>query len=232
MNCETCQELLSDWLDNGLPAAERITIGAHLAECLPCLAVHDELEAILSVCVGQRGDYAPVPQAEAMWRRINNVIEAENSVHLRPPVPVSASRPSLWARWRNHTWQFSFAQLAGAVAVSAVVVSLASITLSRFAVLGTSAASVKISIAGERGEDLLRQRQTAMDYWLKRVEQRKAQWKPQMRQAFDYNLSVLNQAVNESRQELVINPHDEISEERLNAALEDKMELLKEFAEL
>lgn len=234
MNCEKCQELLSDWLDNELPAAERITVGAHLAECRPCLAVHDELNEIFSLCVEQRGDYAPVPQAEALWRRINNVIEAETSIHTRPNVAATpAPRLGLWQQWRNHTWQLSLPQLASAVAAVALVVSLASVTLSnRLSLVGPNATSAQINLAGQRGENLVQQRQNALDYWLKRVEQRKAQWKPQMRQAFDYNLSVLNQAVNESRQELVVNPQDEISEERLNAALEDKLELLKEFAEL
>jgi hypothetical protein len=37
--------------------------------------------------------------------------------------------------------------------------------------------------------------------------------------------------VNDSRQQLKQNPHDEISEEMLNAALNEKMELLKDFSE-
>ena len=234
MNCEKCQELLSDWLDNELSAAERIHVGAHLAECLDCLTVHDELNEIFSLCVEKRGEYAPVPQAEALWRRISNVIEAEESVHAVRPAQVAAPRPSWWMRWRNSTWQVSLPQLAGSVAAVALVVALATVTLSRapFTPNSLFGSSAQAAITGNRGEALVEQRQAALDYWQKRVEQRKMQWKPQMRQAFDYNLSVLNQAVNESRQELVVNPQDEISQERLSAALEDKLELLKEFAQL
>jgi hypothetical protein len=64
------------------------------------------------------------------------------------------------------------------------------------------------------------------------VELNKARWNPQMRETFDKNLSVIDAAVNESMRQLSLNPHDEVSEEILNAALNDKAELLKEFAAL
>jgi hypothetical protein len=44
-------------------------------------------------------------------------------------------------------------------------------------------------------------------------------------------MQVIDQAVNESLSALDRNPHDEVSEEMLNAALRDKMELLREFSE-
>jgi aryl-alcohol dehydrogenase-like predicted oxidoreductase len=71
-----------------------------------------------------------------------------------------------------------------------------------------------------------------IEYWNQRVEQRKAHWSLQMREAFDRNMSVIDQAVNYSRDELRRNPHDEVSEEMLDAALNDKMELLREFSDL
>jgi hypothetical protein len=53
-----------------------------------------------------------------------------------------------------------------------------------------------------------------------------------MRETFDRNLQVINQAVNDSMNELNKNPHDEVSEEMLNAALNEKLSLLKEFSDL
>jgi hypothetical protein len=38
--------------------------------------------------------------------------------------------------------------------------------------------------------------------------------------------------VAEQEKQLQVNPHDEVSEEMLNSALSDKMELLREFADL
>jgi aryl-alcohol dehydrogenase-like predicted oxidoreductase len=78
----------------------------------------------------------------------------------------------------------------------------------------------------------MRKQRLAIEYWNQRVEQRKAYWNQQMREAFDRNMSVIDQAVNYSRDELNRNPHDEVSEEMLNSALNDKMELLREFADL
>ena len=53
-----------------------------------------------------------------------------------------------------------------------------------------------------------------------------------MRETFDRNLKVIDQAVTASFDALSKNPHDEVSEEMLNAALNEKLALLKEFAEL
>jgi hypothetical protein len=71
-----------------------------------------------------------------------------------------------------------------------------------------------------------------IDYWNKRVEQQMARWSPQMRQSFERNLTVINQAVADSRNQLLVDPHDEVSEEMLNSALSEKMQLLKEFSDL
>ena len=53
-----------------------------------------------------------------------------------------------------------------------------------------------------------------------------------MREAFEHNLSVIDQALEEQRQQLTVNPHDEISEEMFNDALNEKVRLLKEFSDL
>ena len=76
------------------------------------------------------------------------------------------------------------------------------------------------------------QQQQAIKYWNARIETNRARWSPQMRDTFDRNLGVIEQAVNDSLKELNTNPHDEVSEEMLNAALNEKIALLKEFSEL
>ncbi|HKC62053.1 MAG TPA: hypothetical protein VKB86_00340, partial [Pyrinomonadaceae bacterium] len=64
------------------------------------------------------------------------------------------------------------------------------------------------------------------------VEQHKAHWNPQVRADFERNLNLLDETVNESLQRLSQHPHDDVTEEMLNAALNDKMQLLKEFSDL
>lgn len=71
-----------------------------------------------------------------------------------------------------------------------------------------------------------------IEYLKQRVDERKVRWNPRMRQAYEQNMSVIDQTVNEMLQDLDRRPHDEVSEKALNAAMRDKMELLKEFSEL
>jgi hypothetical protein len=81
-------------------------------------------------------------------------------------------------------------------------------------------------------EDRYRQQQQAVAYWNQRVEINKARWNAQMRDTFDRNLGVIDGTVAESLQRLKDNPHDTVSEDVLNDALNDKIALLKEFADL
>ncbi len=85
---------------------------------------------------------------------------------------------------------------------------------------------------GATVEQRYQQQQQLIAYWNQRVEANKARWSQQMRDAFDKNMSVIDAAVNDSIRELKKNPHDGVSEDVLNSALNDKVELLREFAEL
>ena len=89
-----------------------------------------------------------------------------------------------------------------------------------------------MSVSAANLRNRVSQQQQSIAYWNQRVEFNKARWNPQMRETFDRNLKVIDEAVNESFDALSKNPHDEVSEEMLNAALNEKLSLLKEFAEL
>jgi hypothetical protein len=80
--------------------------------------------------------------------------------------------------------------------------------------------------------DRMWQQQQAINYWNQRVETNKARWNQEMRDTFERNLKVIDQAVNDSLNELNRDPHDEVSEEMLNAALNEKLALLREFSDL
>ena len=53
-----------------------------------------------------------------------------------------------------------------------------------------------------------------------------------MRDAFDRNLSVIDESVIEYTTILQENPDDELTGEMLDTVLNDKMDLLREFSEL
>jgi hypothetical protein len=132
--------------------------------------------------------------------------------------------------------------MATAVAAIAVAVSLVTTLGLQYLTPGASSgqnslAEVERSRRGNTLRALYKQqgfvepRQASLQYWQQRVEQRKANWNPRMRESFDRSLTVLDQTVNDSLSDLEQNPHDEIAEQMLNSALHDKIELLREFGE-
>jgi hypothetical protein len=144
----------------------------------------------------------------------------------------------------DRQWELTLPQLAAAVSVIIIAVALGT-AFSLQQVTQSSQQGTQTAAAGNMQsdttpglkaltsdvDDRVRRQQMAIDYWHERVSQRKRRWNPQLREAFERNLNVLDQAVEDSRQRLKVNPHDDISEEMLNAALNDKMELLKEFSD-
>src|SRR5256714_5588417 len=235
MNCEKYQDLLSDFIDGSLASQDHKSIEAHLSACGVCAEVRGDLNAIVTYCHEHRGEYDAVPNERALWLRISNLIEVELPTGSRTEIPQSAG---WWFRLMNRSWQVSLPQLAASMIAVAIIVSVVTmIGLRRFGSGGESAGlrSSGVTTVASNGQPLAeryRQQQQTIDYWNQRVESNKARWNPQMRETFERNLSVIDTAVNNSLSQLNQNPHDEVSEEILNAALNDKVELLREFAEL
>ena len=64
------------------------------------------------------------------------------------------------------------------------------------------------------------------------MQERKQQWDARMRDAFDKNINLIDESVTEYTQILQTDPDDEITGEMLDSAMDDKVSLLREFAEL
>src|SRR5262245_49971753 len=225
MNCENCQELIHDSLDGTLIGQQRLELNAHLADCLDCANVRQDLEAILGFCQDHRGEYEAPPNEKALWLRIRNVLEAENA----GSQPAAPRRPFL-SGWLNRSWELSLPQLAGLAAAIVLFVSLGTVVgLRRWE---TPRIQTPSPIAEGSVSDRVWQQQQVINYWNQRVEVNKVRWNPEMRATFDRNLAVIDQAVNDSLNELHRNPHDDVSEQMLNDAMNDKLTLLKEFSDL
>jgi len=231
MNCEQYQELLSDLVDGFASSEDRNRIESHLSGCVACAEVRDDFVAIVGYCYEHRGEYDAVPNERALWVRIANTIDAENAGLSRANVPSGASS---WFRLMNRSWQLSFGQLAASVAAIVLVVSIATVLgVKQFSSGGTAVMSpVPVGPNNAPLEDRYRQQQQAIAYWKDRVELNKARWSPEMRDTFDRNMTVIDTALNDSIKQLNQNPHDAVSEDILNDALNDKVALLKEFADL
>jgi anti-sigma factor RsiW len=244
MNCEKCQELLSDFLDGALTDEEHLALSAHMEECLECFHVRGELDEIVGYCRETRGQYDAPPNERALWLRIRNTIESQPGTLSASASSAAAARrvrPRWWSQWTGRQWELTLPQLAAAVSVIIIAVALG--TAFSLQQVKNSQQESQTSNGMRAGatsgmkalasdvDDRVRRQQVAIDYWYERVSERKRRWNPRLREAFERNLNVLDEAVEDSRQRLKDNPHDEISEETLNAALNDKMELLKEFSD-
>jgi hypothetical protein len=230
MNCEICQELIHDLIDGSISQRDEFTLNTHLKECLNCESVRQDLASIVGFCHTQRGQYEAPPNAQAMWLRIRNVIEAELP---QPLAANSESNPSFLGRLMGHTWQLSLPQLAASTAAIVLLVSLATVVgLRRFGGYGPAAAPPTLQSEASNLNDRVWQRRQVIDYWNQRVELNKARWNPEMRTAFDHGLQQVDEAISTSLDELRRNPHDEFYEEMLNDSLNNKINLLKDFADL
>ena len=204
MNCEKCRDLVSEFVDGSLGREDFSTLNSHLEECLACADVRNDLNAIVSFCREQRGQYEAPPNERALWLRIRNVIESAGPSVKDPRAPVK--KRTGWLSGISHrSWELSFSQLAGAVAIIVVVVALATtLGIHRFGgstfgtAQGTSGPALALSGSSSAPEDRIWQQQAAINYWNHRVELNKARWSPQMRETFDRNLKVIDQAVNDS----------------------------------
>ena len=236
MNCDKCQDLISEFLDGALSHEDQATLNLHLEECLDCADVRNDLQSIVGFCRTHRGEYTTPPNEKALWQRIRNVIEVGANPIAVAPAPA---RRNFWKNWVGRSWELSFPQLVASAAAIVLIVSLSTaVALRRYqnggASAGTKAPSGQesLSIAAASVRERVSQQQQLIAYWNQRVEFNKARWSPQMRETFDRNLKVIDQTVNDQFDALSLNPHDEVSEEILNAALNEKLSLLKEFAEL
>jgi anti-sigma factor RsiW len=230
MNCESYQNLLSELIDGSLNSKDQNTLETHLSTCTDCAAARSDLNALIGFCREHRGEYEAVPNERALWLRISNTIESELTTTKPTAVPAVAG---WWFRLMNRSWQLSFPQLATSIAATVLVALLVTfIGLRAFNGSGVRSSGLTLASEASTVQDRYRQQSQVIEYWNQRVELNKARWSPQMRETFDRNMSVIDAAVNDSMGRLTQNPHDEISEDILNAALSDKIALLKEFAEL
>jgi hypothetical protein len=231
MDCQECKQKLSAFMDSELDIIEACAVRDHLSACLDCCSACSELAMMLDSCKDAAADLMP-NGSKKMWIGISNVIEAE-AKPLPPPRP-----------------RFTFLRAVTAMAVIAVVSSVATIFVLRtydappgddaFGAISAKQTTVErfLSSIGltdtpqQAREKRLQEQRTAIEYWNARVQARRSQWDPRTREAFDRNLSVIDESLNEYSMILSQDPDDELSGEMLDTVMHEKMDLLRDFADL
>ena len=248
MKCETCQELLSEFIDDQLDEKIIARVKAHLTLCLKCAEIYEDFSSILGVCDADLSEDVSLPNEQALWCRITNIIETETKPKPPPAPTAKAERHGWFAKMWRQTWSLSLTQLAAAIFAIALISSLLTVVgLRNIVPDGDAAANVLVQrslfekVLGKLGfvetpeqarEQRMREQRAAVDYWNKRVAARRAQWNNNVREAFDRNLNEIDQIVTGYNRVLEKNPQDELSNEMLDSAMSEKVELLREFSEL
>jgi len=231
MNCQNYQDLLSDFIDGSLTPEDHHDVSAHLNACGVCTEAETTLApswgSVLSIGrVRGRAERARPLVAHQQYD------EAELPAHSQSTIPANAVGVS-----------FDESQLATVISTVSRNgrrndhrrLDVCRYCLGGFGFVGGSgyqAAGLAPNLNGANVRDRYRSQQEVIAYWNERVELNKARWNPEMRETFDKNMSVIDAAVNDFNASIDSESHDEVSEEILNAALNDKVELLKEFAAL
>lgn len=237
MNCDECKNLISVFLDSELDAAVADNVRTHLALCADCARVCEDFASILDVVSDVPAGVLP-PNSQALWCRINNIIENEMKPAPPPPEPQ-----------RGRFWHFSLGQLTAAVMCIAVVSSLLTfVAIKNYAGVEPEVASGRTAertlferamsrlglaeSALEIRERRIKEQQAAIEYWNARVQTRRTKWDPVTRAAFDRNMYVIDQSVSEYSMIVQRDPEDDLSVEMLDSVLADKMHLLRDFSDL
>lgn len=244
MNCVECRKLLAEYLVGELDRDGILAITGHLASCdlcaMECARLAEALDVFDLSC--EASDAEP-PNPSALWCRISNTIEQEI---LKQSESEKDSQNSSGQR----RWTLSMRQLLLSVAAIALISSLLTVVgiknyfdpggtdfVSRSADNQTTFEKL-LSRVGltetpqAARERRLREQQAAIEYWSQRVAAKRAFWDENLRRGFDRNLQAIDQAVIEYQRSLEQNPDDELSGEMLDSVMNEKMNLLREFAEL
>ncbi len=239
MDCNECKNLISLFLDCELDEKAAAAVRTHLALCSDCANVCEDFASILDEVAESPSDLLP-PNSQALWCRINNIIENEARASAAPLMDAPPTR----------SWRLSFGQLAGAIVSVALISSLVTVVAVRsyypsepveLAIGPAAERTLLDKVLGRLGlaetpqqmrERRIRQQQDAIDYWNTRVQARRMTWDNMTREAFDRNLRVIDQSVSQFSVNLERDPEDELSGEMLDSVLDDKMKLLRDFAEL
>jgi len=220
MVCKQYQELISDYIDGSLELGEQTQIERHLADCESCRAVRDDLLQIVHFS-HQLPQHAP---SGAVWSRIEADVLEERGSWFRTV--------SWWAWLKTRHFNLSLPQMAATAAAVVIAVS-AVVLVSRQDAAQNNARAIAPGPLGIEANPLsnpdFQQLEKQINRLSETVEQRKVEWDPELRSAFERNLLYVDQCLAECRHQLNDNPTDDVSQELMLNAYREKVRLLEGF---
>ena len=99
-------------------------VKSHISMCANCAKLHSDFASVLNLCEEDFNEAAAPPNSQALWCRINNIIETE----IRPEIEAEQlkveTKVSIWSSIWNSSLRFSPSQIAAAVLGIAIISSL------------------------------------------------------------------------------------------------------------
>jgi anti-sigma-K factor RskA len=214
--------VINDYVDDALDRGERADIERHLAACAECRALVDDLRHVRR----RAGALDATPPPARAWKRIERALAAEQSAGRRP----SADGTSRFRRW---SWL-----AAAAVLVLSTIVGLRYYRApARSGGAQTPAADVRGDAADAQSvQSNLQQAEQHYRQAIAGLEQIKNAERgalpPQTAASLEKSFSVVDQAINESREALKAQPNSEPAQESLLESLKTKIALLEDTVAL
>jgi anti-sigma factor RsiW len=222
MKCQDCQALIDDFVDSTLDAAHADRVEAHLAGCDECRAMAEDFRNIRLTARGLE-QLTPPPK---LWTELSKAVETERERRWRNVVPglavwqvvvVAATLllivgGSSWVVWR---------QLAGARATPAVTTPIVSNTSPELA----QSVESELKLAEEHYERAIAGLEQITKVGSGALD-------PHVSAVLQKNLSVIDQAIGESRAALRTQPTSDVAQQSLFQALRSKVTLLQETVSL
>ena len=203
MNCDQHEDAIGDFMDGSIEPGVAEALAAHLADCVSCRALTDDLRAIRSAALTLERQ---VPPART-WPRIAAAVEQQRR-----------SRGFGWWSWRP-------------LAVAAVVVLMSSATwlmlgpASPGASSGTSSPDFDLPATEAHYQMAIAGLEQITDAGGMELD-------PMTAEILKVNLTVIDMAIGESRAALETEPSNDVAQQSLFAALSSKVSLLQDTVAL
>jgi anti-sigma factor RsiW len=216
---------LNEYADDALTGAARADVERHLTTCAACRGIVDDLRAIASTA----GALTPVDPPAAAWTRIAGALQREP----RSEGTRSGARPALARAVRDWRW---LAAAAAVVLATVVGLRLGPMAPPRAPAAAPPAAASATSVDAQSVESELRQAEAHYDKAIKGLEQitvaGQGALDPQTAATLQKNLSVIDQAISESRAAVHSQPNNEPAQASLLDSFKMKISLLQDTVSL
>jgi hypothetical protein len=210
MNCVTCRPRLSAYVDDALRADERVAVAEHVRDCATCFALAQDLAAIRTAA----GSLEPLIPPARVWHQI--AVAAETPAR-------SGELTAAWLSWRPLAALAMTAVLAtglwrvGTLLQPVRDTGAAPQAADAFPLVGSDP-EAHYTLAIARLEEVTHADQDMLDQ--------------ETAGAITAGLTVIDEAITESRAALLSEPQSESAQESLFAALRRKVALLQEMLAL